>query len=155
MEASIKQAKISDADRLVKLGKKAFYESPVYRKHEIDEPKIRQILVKAIYSKRHYVGIVQKGDVAQGFLIGIVDEMPFSSQKRASDWAFYVLPKFRGYSPYLVRNFLTWAWDQKGVVMVGLSNSAGIHIEKTEALYAKMGLSRIGGIWLDRYIQNE
>ena len=148
----IRQANIKDTDTIIELGHKAHKESPVYRKYEVSEIKFRKVLMKMMYSKRHYVGVIDRDEKVRGFLMGLVAEMPFGHEKQANDWAFYIEPEYRGHAPYLIRNFLTWAWDQKGVKMVGLSNSAGAHTEQIEMLYTKMGLHRIGGIWLDRYL---
>lgn len=148
----IRPAKIDDADRVVELAHQARDESPVYRRYEVSEPKFRRNLAKMSYSKRHYVRVLEIDDYIQGFLMGLVAELPFGTEKQAHDWAFFVSKESRGHAPYLIRDFLNWAWAQPGVVEVGLSNSSGAHIEQTEALYSRMGLYRIGGIWLDKFI---
>lgn len=152
MQKKIRQAVMHDADRIVKLAKMAHKESPVYRDFPPEVLKFRQSMASMIVAKRYYSGVIDKNDVVQGFLLGYTEDMDFVEGKQASDWMFYVLPEERGYTPHLIRDFIKWGWEQKGVVRVGLTNSAGIHIEKTEALYSKMGLSRIGGIWFDRYV---
>lgn len=151
--ATIRSARVEDVKAIVELGYMAREASPVYRVHPVSEPKFRGILAKMIASKRHYVGVIDKSGEPVGVLMGYVAELPFSTQKQAADWMFYVKDGSKGYAPILIKDFLAWAWEQAGVVMVGLTNSSGAHMERTEALYSKMGLHRIGGIWLDRYIK--
>lgn len=150
----IRKATIFDIERIVELGHEAHKASPVYRDHAVCEPKFRKGLAHMISSKRHYVGVIERGGVVEGALMGTVNEMPFSTKKKASDVFFYITPKCSGYAPALISDFRVWAWDQNGVVMVGLANSSGLHIEKTEQLYSMMGLQRVGGIWLDKYLQD-
>lgn len=153
--AKVRQAVIQDIEAIVKLGYEAHKESPVYRDHAVSESKFRRTLAMMISSKRHYASVVIRDGLLDGVLLGVVAELPFSTKKQASDWLFYLRPAARGYAPGMIGAFLSWAWQQRGVVLVGMSNSAGVHIEKTENLYSKMGMSRVGGIWLDRYLETK
>ena len=144
----IRQARIADMDALMELAREAKEESPVYRDIPLDEPKVRRTGAMMISSALHWAGVIETNGKVEGALLGHTATLFFSSKKQASDFFFYVREPARGHAPALIRAFFTWAAERPGVGMIGLSNSFGVEIERTESLYSAMGLRRIGGIWL-------
>ena len=80
-----------------------------------------------------------------GGIIGIISTQFFSDDVCASDLGLFVLPEFRGGSAAikLVKVYEDWA-IANGAKEISLSQSTGIAIEKTMALYEHLGYELTG-----------
>ena len=102
-----------------------------------------------ISSPTQFAWVDEVNGEINGVLLGVVNEWVRSRQKVASDDFFYVNEKSRRAGYFLAKKFIKWASARHDVKIIGLSNSSGIgDAERTEKFYSRLGLHRVGGIYL-------
>lgn len=145
--AKVREAGIQDIRRILELGKELLGKS-VYAGTEVDDIKFKRACATLIGSKMGCVFVVvDEGNIAQGFILGMVDDLFFSKSKYATDLATYVTDEFRMLAPFMIRRFITWA-KSKGVSEITLGISSGIgDTQRVGRLYERLGFSPVGGMF--------
>ena len=96
-------------------------------------------------SAEHLVMVVELDGKIEGVLIGVTHQLWYSRKKQATDLFFYVTVEGIGWGAKLMRRFISWAKDNRGVKEIMLGTTSGIgDIERTKKLYERMGAVRIG-----------
>lgn len=91
---------------------------------------------------------VEDGEIV-GWIAGAVAPLWFSDATYAADLTLFVRREKRGglAAAQLVRAFVGWAAEQgASEVMLGLATE--VHADRTGELYERLGLRRIGGVYL-------
>jgi GNAT superfamily N-acetyltransferase len=85
------------------------------------------------------------GDELVGFGAFVITAHYFTDELIASDIIVYVRPERRGSSAAvkILKNYILWA-DQQKATHITLGISTGIHPEKTQAFYERLGFKTIG-----------
>ena len=149
--AHVRLADIPDIDAIVELGRELLSKS-VYQGIKPDEQKFKVTVAGLIGHKRGVVYVIVDDDnKPQGFFLGMVEELFFSSKQYATDLAVYVRDGYRNLAPRMYNKFIAWAKNKPKVVEITLGVSSGIgDTERVGDLYEKLGLSRVGGLYLMR-----
>lgn len=85
-----------------------------------------------------------------GVLLGVVEQLWFSSASIASDLMFYSERPLVGYS--LLKRFIEWAWAVPSVRQILMGQSSGIAIDELAQIYQRLKFARVGGFYeLGRY----
>ncbi len=149
--SGIRLADIPDVRAIVELGRELLEQS-VYAGIKPDEQKFRMLVAGLIGNKRGAVFVVvDDEDKPQGFLLGIIDELFFSTQRFATDMAVYVREGYRQHAPALYKRFLKWAESKPRVVQITMGISSGMPgIERAGKLYESFGFSPVGGLYMKR-----
>lgn len=147
--SGVRVADIPDMDALCDLGEELLNHS-VYANIKPDEEKFRRFVAGMMGIKTGTVlVVVDDNDKPQGFLLGVVDELFFSTRRQATDLAVYVREGYRHLAPRLFRTFIKWAESKPRVERVTLGISSGIgDPERVGKMYGKLGLSQVGGIFV-------
>lgn len=101
--------------------------------------------VAALLTERMCVLVAERDGAAIGFFLGAVSEYFFSLERYAADLALFVDPGHRGgmTGASLLRAFKAWAQDQ-GIRHVEIGVTTGVTVEKTAALFERLGFRRQG-----------
>lgn len=147
----VRLADIPDMKHIVELGYELLGKS-FYNGIKPDEPTFKMTVASMMGSKRGVVYVaVDDDDVPQGFFLGMVDDLFFSKERYATDVAVYVRDEYRHLAPRMYRSFIAWAKNKPRVREITLGISSGIgDAERTGKMYSKLGLSRIGGLYMMR-----
>jgi GNAT superfamily N-acetyltransferase len=75
----------------------------------------------------------------------VTHQLWYSRKKQAADLFFYVTDNGKGWGAKLMRRFISWAKDNRGVkeIMLGINSGIG-DSDRTRKLYERMGATRIG-----------
>ena len=112
--------------------------------HDIDRAKAT--IRKCISAPRAYAKVVvSKSGELVACLLGVVDDLWWSSRRYASDIGFF--SQVPGAGDLLIDDFEAWAWGQNGVVEVLLAQSSGVDVERTDHWYQGKGYARVGGVF--------
>ena len=81
----------------------------------------------------------------EGAFIGVTHQLWYSKKKQASDLFFYVTDAGVGWGAKMMRRFISWSKESRGVgeIMLGISSGIG-DPERTKRLYERMGAVKIG-----------
>lgn len=121
----------------------------IYKDIPLSDEKCRRTIATIVSSPTQFAYVAEKENEVCGVLLGVVDEWIWSRKKEASDVFFYVNDKCRGSGYFLAKKFLEWAGDRSDVKLIGMANSSGIgDSERVEKLFKRLGLKRVGGIYL-------
>lgn len=88
---------------------------------------------------------VDAADTCHGYMIGSLADYGFSDATFAYDRLLYVAPTMRGSvaARMLITAFETWAREH-GAQRVLLGITTGVHTERTEQFYNKLGYATVG-----------
>lgn len=101
---------------------------------------------RCISSPQGYAKVsASKSGAITGCLLGVADQLWWSTRRYASDIGFF--SQIPGDGQELVADFEAWAWRQNGVVEVLLAQSSGCDVERTDAWYQSLGYTRAGGVF--------
>lgn len=83
-----------------------------------------------------------------GALFGHISEFIFGPQLIASDFGWFVQPKYRGTSAAvrLLKEFHKWA-EANNACEVSMGITTGVHPEKTDRLFKRLGYRHVGGLY--------
>ena len=148
---TVREARIDDINDIHTLALELVSES-VYKGIPMDDQQFKRMVATSIGSRSSIVFVVvDSNDKPVGFLIGMVEQLFWSRKKFASDLCTYVRPEARHVGGFMVRRFIRWAKKMPGVVEVTLGLSSGIgDTERIGMMYERMGLSRVGGLYVMR-----
>lgn len=118
----------------------------VYRDVKADPVKFK-IWVAGLIGSKHgrVLVVVDKDDIPQGFLLGIIDEFFFSKERHATDMATYIRKGYRRHAYRLYKTFIDWAKTKPKVFEIAFSQSSGIgDYDRWCMLMERLGLIRVG-----------
>ena len=140
----IRVAENKDVSRIMELAKEAHKES-ISRFVPLDPKILRTNIQVCVLSAEHLVMVVELDGRIEGVLIGVTHRLWYSKKKQATDLFFYVTVEGIGWGAKLMRRFISWAKDNRGVKEIMLGTTSGIgDVERTNKLYERMGAVRIG-----------
>ena len=113
----------------------------------IDVPTLTKTLQQVVNTPGNQAFLSFDGETLTGVLAGVSNQIWFSKKKQVVDLVFYVSPEHRGHGFYLARRYLAWAKNVKGAVEVFLGATSGLDTDRTEELYQKLGLDRVGATY--------
>lgn len=141
---TLRTATIADIPRLVELGRMMHFESR-YAVFDFDPATVAVTLREAIAQGLTFL-VEQDGDLVGGF-VGVITTHFFGRDRIAYDVATYVAPAHRGrLGVRMIREYVRRA-KAAGVVDIHLGTSSGIQPERMERLCARLGFTRIGGLY--------
>lgn len=151
MSFTVREARIDDINEIHKLAQELVSES-VYNGIPMDDRQFKHMVASSIGNRSAVVFVVVgASDEPVGFLVGMVQQLFWSKKKFASDLCTYVRPEARHVGGFMVRRFIRWAKKMPGVVEITLGLSSGIgDTERIGMMYERMGLSRVGGLYVMR-----
>ena len=124
------------------------HKKSVYKDLEADDLVVKRTYAQLSASKTGFSWVSEIDGEVVGFLVGSTGPIALGLKgKQASDVMFYVSSGPDGKA--LAKEFIEWGWAQPGVKIVGLSNSSGIEMERVGQFYTSLGLSQVGGIYLE------
>jgi len=110
------------------------------------DPKIlRNNLQVCVLSAEHFVLVVELEGNIEGAFIGVTHQLWYSRKKQATDLFFYVTDKGVGWGAKMMRRFISWSKENRGVgeIMLGIGSGIG-DPDRTRKLYERMGAIKIG-----------
>lgn len=101
--------------------------------------------VAGLLTERMCVLVAEREGAMIGFFLGAVSEYFFSHEPFAADLALFVDPSQRGgmAGASLLRAFKAWA-QARGIRHVEIGVTTGVTVEKTAALFERLGFRRQG-----------
>ena len=140
----IRKAEFKDVTRLMRVVKDA-HEKSISSSVPLDAKTLRNNLQVCILSVEHFVVVVELEDEIEGAFIGVTHQIWYSKKKQAADLFFYVTEKGTGWGAKMMRRFISWARENRGVkeIMLGINSGIG-DAERTKRLYERMGAIKVG-----------
>ena len=140
----IRKAEFKDISEIIEVAKDAHKKS-LSDSVPIDLKILRNNLQVCILSAEHFVVVLELSGKIEGAFIGVTHQLWYSKKKQASDLFFYVTDAGVGWGAKMMRRFISWAKENRGVseIMLGISSGIG-DPERTKKLYERMGAVKIG-----------
>ena len=140
----IRKAENKDVSGIMKVVKEAHTKS-ISKNVSLDPKTLRTNIQVCVLSSEHFVVVVELDGEIEGALIGVTHQLWYSRKKQAADLFFYVTDNGKGWGAKLMRRFISWAKDNRGVkeIMLGINSGIG-DSDRTRKLYERMGATRIG-----------
>jgi len=140
----IRKAQTGDLTELLALGKKLQVLSP-YAAVPLDILTCGQTLGQCISNAFGFAVVAVHEGKITGFMMGAAVPLWFSKKRSASDIVTYAETPGDGYR--MISRFVKWAWSVPNVIEITLAQSSGIDVERTGALYERVGMKRVGSIF--------
>lgn len=140
----IRSATIEDFPQWFDLAKRLRDQTP-YADIEFDRAMIARLYGRCIASRLGCVLVSTHGGRLTGTIVGVAQELWWSRRKYATDLLFFSERAGDGFR--LLKSFQDWAWSVPSVEEVTLGQSSGIDVERTEKLYLRAGLKKVGGLF--------
>ncbi len=137
----IREAKITDLDKILELGQKAHEHSP-YKELSCDSEHIRRLALLAITMPHFCAFLAEEQDQVIGMVVGGVNQNAFG-MLTASDLITYTAKP--GPGAHLYSRFVQWA-RKTPAVLITVSNS--FENEKFDIFLSNIGLKRVGGLFI-------
>lgn len=133
-----------DKEQVVALGLKAHEES-IYGVIEFSEEKSSLLFDAVVYDAYRCSYVAEKDGVIVGLFLGSLCDYPYGFGIIASDNLVYVNAEHRGSGVFkrLVDRYFAWA-KNAGATVILLSQTSGINVDRTEGLYTKLGMAKVG-----------
>lgn len=119
--------------------------SSIYKDIPICDVSSVRALRRAVQDARMYLGCYERGGKISAALMGSCDEYWWSRATYATDLVFY--SENAGDGIRVAKHFVAWA-RQRGAVEVTLGVSSGLAVDRTDDLYQRIGLNKIGGMYM-------
>lgn len=140
----IRKATANDLQSIIEMGYRLCDRTP--QKHvKRDRPSIAKQLTACMSSAFGCVFVAEHEGKLTGVIVGIAQQYWFSNQRQAVDLMF--TSERAGDGIQLLRKYIDWGWSVPGVVEVSIAQSSGIEIERTAALFERVGFARMGGVF--------
>jgi GNAT superfamily N-acetyltransferase len=143
---TIREAEPRDIEEVLVLGWEMHQESR-YKTMEFSLEKVAQFFQFVIDSPDYIFLVVEKNSRVVGGFIGYAMPQWFSDDLAAGDFALFIDQENRGGTAALklVKKYIEWA-KSKGVASenIGLGITTGIHTEKTQMFYERLGFEMTG-----------
>ena len=145
--AIVRPARLEDVDEIIDLGELLHGESG-YSRLPFDRDKVGALICGLISEVDGVVFVAESDGRIIGGIAGGITEYWFCSVRHAFDFSFFVHPDHRGGSAAfrLLCAFERWAKDA-GAVEIDIGITTGIHEEKTQRFYEKMGFVQSGRLF--------
>ena len=132
----IRKAEFKDVSGIMEVAKDAHKKS-LSDSVPIDPKTLRNNLQVCVLSPEHFVLVLELEGKIEGAFIGVT--------KQATDLFFYVTDAGTGWGAKMMRRFISWSKENRGVgeIMLGISSGIG-DPERTRKLYERMGAVKIG-----------
>lgn len=140
----IRPATVEDITEIVELGA-VLHETSVYRRLPFDKKKVDDLMTAIIGSEYGVVFVAETDSRIIGGIAGGIAEWWFCDVLHAFDYSFFVHSDYRGTSAAL-RLFMAFEeWAKiKGADEIDVGITTGIHEDKTQRFFEKMGLVQTG-----------
>ena len=146
---SVRRAVPADIPVLLSHAFSVIQSLPAYCGIPLDVPRVQSFLETLIQNPLDYVVLVSEaGQEITGFMFGCVVPHWFSKARTtAVDLCLHVYEQRRGGRSglQLIRAFESWA-EEVGCSRVQLGISTGVHADKTQGMYLRMGYAVVGTI---------
>lgn len=140
----IRVGRPGDLQQMVELGYRLCDRTP-YAHIPRDRPSIVRTFTQAMSSALGCAFVSEHEGKLTGLLIGVAQELWWSRMRFATDLVFYA--ERAGAGVLLGRQFLDWAWNVPRMVDVTMGQSSGLDPERSAAIYRRLGLQRVGGLY--------
>lgn len=132
-------------DQVLALARAMHAESVTHREMDFSEPRIRMLLTMHKHNPDFFIRLAVQGEEVLGFFFGRLVDTYYSEKRIAEDNAWFVVPRKRGsYAAVLLLGaFEQWV-KKHGVNRVKLGQTTGVDIEKTSALFTRLGYRMTG-----------
>lgn len=114
-----------------------------------DIEQVTQYALNLAQQNRLFVARMEQEGKLIGFFAGRLDTFFFNRLTIASDFAFFVLPEWRGKTRDTVRSvqtFKNWA-RQRGATEVCVGISTNVEAERTGQMLTRLGFQHVGGTY--------
>lgn len=147
----VRAGQVEDIQEIHRLAKELL-EASVYNGIPMDDAKFKQTVAMLMGSALGAVFVVSDdNNKPVGFIMGMADTLFFSKKRYATDLCMYVRPKASAYGAFLVRRFIRWAERIPAIAEITLGISSGMsNSERLGRMYERMGLRRVGGMYVLR-----
>lgn len=142
---STRAASLADVETILALGMRVKPRT-VYATMPVDKERARTNVRRCISSPQSFARVAEVDGKIVGVLLGVREELWFSSAREAKDLAFYAEHSLSACA--LVKEFKAWAWSDPRTVNAVLAQSSGVDVEKVDRWLPKMGFARVGGVFL-------
>ena len=141
----IRKARVEDMPKIIALGKR-LQARTVYADIPIDIQTFGGTLGQCISSAFGFAMVAEREGEITGLMLGAAMPLWFSKKRSATDFITYSERAGDGYR--MIRKFIDWAWSLSNVVEITLAQSSGVDTERSEIIYQRLGLSRVGAIYM-------
>ena len=140
----IRKAEFKDVSGIMQVAKNAHQKS-LSSSVPLDAKTLRNNWQVCVLSAEHFVLVVELDGNIEGAFIGVTHQLWYSRKKQATDLFFYVTDKGTGWGAKMMRRFISWAKENRGVseIMLGIGSGIG-DPDRTRKLYERMGAIKIG-----------
>lgn len=141
----MREATYFDLPALIALGERMHAESPHFSRIAFSAVKLRETLMAVMGSPDGFLWVVEKDGVIAGVMVAIALQHWCSTDVVATELVLFVEREHRGslIGARLIKKYRTWA-ALKGCKQVTAGVSTGVDVEKTTALYERLGFKQFG-----------
>lgn len=141
----MREATYFDLPGLLSLGARMHAESPHFSRIAFSEEKLRETLMAVMGAPHGFLWITERDGKIAGVMVAIALQHWCSTDLVASELALFVEREHRGsmIAPRLIKRYLSWA-DGLGCKQITAGVSTGVNVEKTTALYERLGFKQFG-----------
>ena len=146
----IRPAVVQDVFRIAEIGR-TLHEESSFASMAYDTDKTSSYFIRLILDegKDYYVRVAEddSGQIVGG-IAGYCVPSWFGPDKTASDISLFILPEARGgmTAVRLIKGFIEWA-KSRGAKQIRPGVSTGAVGKNAEALYERLGLTRVGALF--------
>ena len=145
----IREAKPADIEGVMRVCYLAL-EASFHPDIPMDDMAVRRAMLYHITAPSQFASVVEVDGEIEGILICQVAKIWHSQKKHASDLVFFCTEKARGGGAIMMRRFLRWARNRKGVAVIAITvTNGGVKIKRTGKMLEKMGLTNVGGNYME------
>lgn len=142
---SVRAATLADVEGILALGMRVKPRT-VYATVAVDKERARRTCRQCISAPRAFARVAEVDGVIVSALLGITEELWFSSRREAKDVVF--LSEHGISACVLVEEFKAWAWSDPRVVHAVLAQSSGVSMPTFERMLERSGFERVGSVFL-------
>lgn len=141
----MREATYFDIPALLALGERMHGESPHFSRITFSAAKLRETLAAVMGTPDGFLWIVEKDGQIAGVMVAIALQHWCSTDMVATELALFVEREHRGslVGARLIKKYRAWA-AEKGCKQVTAGVSTGVDVDKTTALYERLGFKQFG-----------
>ncbi len=141
----IRNATLQDIPALLELGERMHAESPHFNQITFSPEKLEETLANVLNNEAGFLVVAEKDGGIAAVMVAFAFEHWCSTDRVATELALYVEREHRGsmVGARLIKRYLAWAHDM-GCKQVTAGVSTGQDVEKTTALYERLGFRQFG-----------
>ena len=140
----IRPATLADVEAIWRI---ANFETRIYKELKPDTKKIRDGIIQAISSARHFAWVsVDVHNDVQGALVGLTSNNLWAQRKNCvvALWSSYIV----GDGAKLLREFKRWVQSRRVIRVAGLVPDSNNIDQRSYDLAGRIGFQRCGGAYL-------